>query len=125
MIKFVLKGNFKNSEKFFNGVRKILPQQRRMIFDKYGKIGVAALQNSTPIDSGKTANSWSYEVNDWGISWTNSNILTNGIPLVILLQYGHGTKGGGYVNGRDFINPAVQPVINKIAEDCWREVQNL
>lgn len=125
MIKLVLKGNFKNSEKFFDGVRRILPQRRRAIFDKYGSIGVAALRNSTPVDSGETVNSWSYEVNDWGITWTNSNVLSNGIPLVILLHYGHGTRNGGYVQGRDFINTAIQPIFDNIAEDCWREVQNL
>ena len=93
--------------------------------DKYGREGVAALSSATPIDSGKTANSWSYEITNKNgsvtISFNNSNI-QNGVPIAIILQYGHGTKNGGWVQGRDYINPAIQPVFDEIVDKAWREV---
>lgn len=94
-------------------------------FDKYGKIGVEALREATPKDSGKTANSWYYEIQQGKdqvvITWLNSNI-NKGVPIAIILQYGHGTGTGGYVRGTDYINPAMTAVFEKIANDAWREV---
>lgn len=96
--------------------------------DKYGKEGVAALASATPVDTGLTANSWYYEIEtkdgSTTIAFYNSNI-QNGIPIAILLQYGHGTRNGGWVQGRDYINPAIQPIFDKIAEKAWREVTKL
>lgn len=98
------------------------------ILDKYGKMGVDALSAATPVDSGLTAASWSYEIqNDGGkatVSFNNSNI-NQGVNIAIILQYGHGTGTGGYVAGRDYINPAIQPVFDKLAEDAWKEVLSL
>ena len=125
MIKISLKGNFKNIEKFFDGAKNRLPQRIRSVLDRYGRQGVAALQMYTPKDSGETANSWKYEIFNLGIAWSNTNVTSNGTPIAILLQYGHGTKNGGYVQGRDYINPALQPIFDEIADSCWKEVKNL
>lgn len=125
MIKISLKGNFKNIEKFFDGAKNRLPQRIRSVLDRYGRQGVAALQMYTPKDSGETANSWKYEIFNLGIAWSNTNVTDNGTPVAILLQYGHGTKNGGYVQGRDYINPALQPIFDEIADNCWKEVENL
>lgn len=125
MIKISLKGNFKNIERFFDGAKNRLPQRIRSVLDRYGRQGVAALQMYTPKDSGETANSWKYEIFNLGIAWSNTNVTDNGTPVAILLQYGHGTKNGGYVQGRDYINPALQPIFDEIADNCWKEVENL
>ena len=96
--------------------------------DKYGREGVKALESATPVDTGLTAKSWSYKIeNKNGIvklSFHNSNI-QNGVPIAIILQYGHGTRNGGWVEGRDYINPAIQPIFDKIADSAWREVTKL
>ena len=125
MIKISIKGNFKNIERFFDGAKNRLPQRIRSVLDRYGRQGVAALQMYTPKDSGETANSWKYEIFNLGIAWSNTNVTSNGTPVAILLQYGHGTKNGGYVQGRDYINPALQPIFDEIADNCWKEVENL
>lgn len=125
MIKISIKGNFKNIERFFDGAKNRLPQRIRSVLDRYGRQGVAALQMYTPKDSGETANSWKYEIFNLGIAWSNTNVTSNGTPIAILLQYGHGTKNGGYVQGRDYINPALQPIFDEIADNCWKEVKNL
>ena len=95
------------------------------ILEKYAKEGVNALAEGTPIDSGETANSWNYEIratrNGAVIYWTNSNIV-NGVPIAMILQYGHGTRNGGYVQGIDYINPALQPIFDKMSNEVWREV---
>lgn len=95
------------------------------LLDKYGKDGVAALSSATPVDGGNTANSWYYEIeNKKGqvrINFLNSNI-NQGVPIAIILQYGHGTGTGGWVQGRDYINPAIQPVFDRILQDIWKEV---
>lgn len=95
------------------------------ILDRFGQEGVAALSSATPVDSSFTANSWDYEVvetgNSYSIIWTNSNVV-NGVPVAILLQYGHGTGTGGYVQGRDYINPAIKPIFDKIAKEVWKVV---
>ena len=95
------------------------------ILDRYGKEGVRALSQATPTDTGLTAISWSYKVetsrSGAKITWYNTNI-QNGVPIALILQYGHGTGTGGYVEGRDYINPAIQPIFDKLAEEAWREV---
>jgi hypothetical protein len=92
---------------------------------KYGDLGVSALAEATPKDSGTTAASWSYEIkkdeNGWSINWTNSNV-NRGVNIAIILQYGHGTGTGGYVAGRDYINPALAPIFEELANDAWNEV---
>ena len=98
---------------------------RNLNLDRYGREGVAALASATPVDSGLTASSWYYEIKhsrgSSSITFYNSNI-QNGIPIAILLQYGHGTRNGGWVEGRDYINPAIQPIFDKIAKEAWKEV---
>lgn len=99
----------------------------RIILDKYGKKGVAALREATPKDSGKTAESWSYEIvqsnnGDLRIVWKNDNI-QNGLVIAILLQYGHATGNGGYVEGTDYINPAIESIFQQMAKDVWKEVR--
>jgi hypothetical protein len=94
---------------------------------KYGPIGVSALSRATPTESTKTANSWYYEIVDrpgyFAIHWYNSNVVQPGnIPIAVLIQYGHGTRNRGYVQGRDYINPAMRPIFDQIAADMWREV---
>jgi hypothetical protein len=99
----------------------------RAILDRAGRQGVAALASVTPEDSGLTANSWEYEIvyqrRRWYIYWNNTNV-HDGTPIAILLQYGHGTGTGGYVQGRDYINPVIRPLFDKIAADLWNEVKN-
>lgn len=116
----------------FSKLTRYLIKAKRAVnlsdLDKFGKEGVAALASATPVDSGKTANSWYYEIEkangSISITFYNSNI-QNGIPIAILLQYGHGTRNGGWVQGRDYINPAIQPIFDKIAEKAWKEVTKL
>lgn len=123
MIKRRVKGSFKNAERFFSNSQNI-NQKFREIMQKYGQAGVEALQKATPKDSGATANSWSYTIEDWGLSFSNSNVV-NGVAIAIILQYGHGTRNGGYVQGRDYINPTLQPIFDKISEDLEKEVRRL
>lgn len=123
MIKFTTKGSFKNTERFFDN-SKTLSRRLRTTFEKYGAKGVEALRSATPKDTTKTSDSWTYTVHPWGISFENSNI-SNGIPIAILLQYGHGTRGGVYVQGEDYINPTLKPIFDSIVSDCWMEVQSL
>ena len=93
--------------------------------DRFGREGVAALASATPVESGHTANSWYYEItytkSGATIAFKNSNI-QNGVPIAIILQYGHGTGTGGWVEGRDYINPAIQPIFDRLADEAWREV---
>ena len=121
-IKFKHRGNFNNTERFFKRARK-MDFFRNL--EKYAQEGVAALSSATPVDSGLTAASWDYEIvkkkGSISIYWTNSNI-NEGVPIAVILQYGHGTNNGGYVQGRDYINPAIRPVFDKIADNAWKEV---
>lgn len=125
MITFKHKGQFTPTFKFFDEAKTKLPSRIRMVLAKYGQLGVTALQNATPRRSGKTAYSWSYEINGTSLIFTNSNTVGNGVPVAILIQYGHGTGTGGYVQGIDYINPTMRPIFEKIADDCLREVANL
>ena len=122
MIKFVHKGNFKNTEALFKRSKNMSIED---ILSRYGEIGVKALASATPKESGETAKSWSYEIvkskNGYRIYWRNSNV-NKGIPIAVLIQYGHATGTGGYVEGRDFINPAIKPVFDDIADSAWKEV---
>lgn len=125
MISFRQKGDFKKVTRYFEKVKQ---SARLSILDKYGREGVAALASATPVDTGLTASSWYYEIEHSGasatISFCNANI-QNGVPIAIILQYGHGTRNGGWVQGRDYINPAIQPVLDKIADSAWKEVTSL
>ena len=122
MITVRQKGEFAKITQY---LEKIKGPIRSDILDKYGREGVAALASATPVDSGLTASSWHYEkiIKKGYISLTfyNSNI-NKGIPIAIILQYGHGTRNGGWVEGRDYINPVIQPLFDRLAEELWREV---
>lgn len=122
MITVRQKGDFVKLTRYFEKARKGV---RITNLDKYGREGVAALASATPYDTGLTANSWYYKIERKNgvvsITFHNSNI-QNGVPIAIILQYGHGTRNGGWVEGRDYINPAIQPIFDKIANDAWREV---
>ena len=125
MISFSHKGDFSKLTSYFEKAKKAA---RLSILDKYGREGVTALAAATPVDSGLTAASWSYEIvhkqGSASIVFNNSNI-QNGVPIAIILQYGHGTRNGGWVQGRDYINPAIQPIFDGIAESAWKEVTKL
>ena len=125
MIRFRQKGDFSKTMQFLVKAKKGV---KLSDLDKYGREGVAALASATPVDTGETANSWYYEiVHENGtitITFNNSHI-QNGVPIAVILQYGHGTGTGGWVEGRDYINPAIQPLFDKIAENAWREVTKL
>ena len=122
MITISSRGNFEKTDRFF---KKMLRGEILKELYKYGEEGVRALADATPKDSGKTAASWDYTVEKtdgaYSIVWTNSNI-NKGVPIAVILQYGHGTRNGGYVEGRDYINPAIRPVFDKIADSAWKEV---
>ena len=125
MISFRQKGDFSKMTHFLERAKESV---RIGDLDKYGREGVAALSSATPIDSGETANSWSYEITNKDgsatITFKNSNI-QNGVPIAIILQYGHGTRNGGWVQGRDYINPAIQPIFDEIVNNAWREVTKI
>lgn len=125
MITFRQKGDFSKATRFLERAKEVVHLGD---LDRYGREGVAALASATPVDTGLTANSWRYEiVNKKGvveISFNNSNI-QNGVPIAIILQYGHGTRNGGWVQGRDYINPAIRPIFDRIANDMWREVTKI
>lgn len=122
MISFRHKGDFSKFTSFLERAKQTI---RIGDLDRYGREGVAALASATPVDSGQTANSWYYEIKrsqgSITITFNNSHI-NAGVPIAIILQYGHGTGTGGWVEGRDYINPAIRPVFDKIANDAWREV---
>lgn len=125
MIVLTQSGNFNNTERFLKGAKKL---DIKRILESYGREGVRALASATPVDSGLTADSWGFNVavskGSFSITWTNSNVV-KGVPIAIILQYGHGTGTGGYVQGIDYINPAIQPIFQKIADSVWLEVRNL
>lgn len=121
-VKFEVSGGFTKTERFLNRMKR---REYLNVLDEFGRDGVQALRNATPVDSGATAEAWDYEIkrtrNYTEIVWTNSNI-NDGVPIAVILQYGHGTGTGGYVQGRDYINPAIRPIFDKIAEKAWKAV---
>mgnify|MGYP007038203317 CR=1 FL=1 len=123
MIVVKQKGDFKHLEGFF---KRMKTMRLRSKLEQCGREGVEALSKATPIDTGLTASSWNYEItmdnNSYGITWTNSNVANGWFNVALMLQLGHGTRNGGYVKGIDYINPALQPVFDKFAEDLWGEV---
>ena len=125
MITFRHKGDFTKLTQY---LEKAKGASIRNVLDRYGREGVAALASATPVESGLTANSWYYEIEEkngrLSITFFNSNI-QNGVPIAVILQYGHGTRNGGWVEGRDYINPSIQPIFDKIVNEAWREVTKL
>lgn len=125
MIKFRHKGDYSKATRYLERLKEAA---KIGVLDKYGEAGVAALSSATPVDSGKTASSWGYEIehtkDSSKIIFTNSNI-NDGVPIAIILQYGHGTGNGGWVQGRDYINPAIQPIFDKIVNEAWKEVTKI
>lgn len=125
MIKIKQKGDFSRFKRYTERVLEILKLGK---LDKYGREGVAALSAATPVRTGKTASSWSYKItHSFGsvsITFSNSNVV-DGTSIAIILQYGHGTKNGGWVQGRDYINPAIQPILDAIADNAWKEIKSL
>lgn len=124
MIKITSEGDFSKTIKFLNKMKEF---NIRKILEKHASSGVVALANATPVDSGLTANSWTYEIRVSGetatIHWINTNE-NRGVNIAVILQYGHGTGTGGYVQGIDYINPAMRPIFDRIAEEAWMEVVN-
>lgn len=122
MFKVKHKGNFSNTEKFFN---RVLKKNYLNILDEYGKLGVEALSMNTPADSGETANSWDYGIDKGDgtvtLYWTNNNE-NQGVNIALLLIYGHGTQNGSYVEGIDFVSPAIQPIFKQMANETWNRV---
>lgn len=123
-IKLVNKGSFDNIERLLRIIRK--PKNIENILKKYAQKGIDELEQVTPVDSGITANSWRCDIKNDGdgysLTWSNDNTTSTGIPIVILLHYGHGTGNGGYVQGRDFINPVMQPLFDELADELYKEV---
>lgn len=121
-VTFKHRGSFRRSERFLNSIKG-----RRYLnaLDKYGQMGVNALASATPRDTGKTASCWTYTIEydkkRTTISWQNTNTIQN-VNIAVILQYGHSTGSGGYVQGRDYINPAMQPIFDMIAQKAWKEV---
>ncbi len=122
IISFKHRGDFRHTEEFFS---KALKANYRDIMQVYGEKGVQALRSATPKDGGETADAWGYLIERkdgrWRITFTNDNI-QNGVNIAIILNYGHGTASGAYVAGRNYIEPAIQPIFDKIADDVWKEV---
>jgi hypothetical protein len=125
MISFSNTGDFSQTLNFLGKASKGITISD---LNKYGQEGVEALSRNTPVDSGSTANSWTYKIitekGKTTIAWYNSNIV-NGAPIAVMLQYGHGTKNGGWVQGRDYINPAIRPIFDKMANLAWKEVNKI
>lgn len=124
-ISFRQKGDFNNTKRY---LQKLRDMKIDNILSKYGQICVDALSSATPVDTGKTASSWSYKIKRQNgkisLEFHNSNI-NKGVPIAIILQYGHATSNGGWVQGRDYINPAVQPLFDKIIEELRKEVDRI
>jgi hypothetical protein len=125
MITFKEKGSFNNTERY---LRRLKQTELFAVLGKYGSMGVAALSDATPVESGETAASWTYTIEQrpgyYSIRWHNTHV-NKGLPIAILLQYGHGTGTGGYVQGRDYIMPAVRPIFDQMADEAWKEVMRV
>lgn len=124
-MKLSIDGDFSKTKSFLKNLSK---KQKQLSLDDWGREGVAALSSATPVDTGKTASSWSYSIeqrND-GVSlvWNNSNV-NDGVNIALIIQYGHVTRNGVYVQGRDYINPALVPIFDKLAESAWKEVKDI
>lgn len=123
MLSFTSSGKFDKTEAW---LKRMSTSDIYRSLSRFGDEGVRALSASTPVDSALTSRSWYYEIkqtrSSWSIIWGNRNVV-NGVPIAIILQYGHGTGTGGYVQGRDYINPALKPVFDRIAEEAWKEVK--
>ena len=123
VVMFRQKGNFKRTSDFLKHASSL---NLDTILNQYGQEGEEALRAATPKDTGTTANNWSYSIHKGTgsitITWSNSNIV-DGVPIAVILQYGHGTRNGGYVQGTDYINPAMKPIFDKIAQQAWEEVK--
>lgn len=127
-IKFRHRGSFRHTDRFFkNALAAVsnIGKTHSEVLEKYGQAGVDALASATPTDSGLTAASWSYEIvpttSGYAIYWSNSNV-NKDVNIALILQYGHGTRNGGYVRGIDYINPAIRPVFEDLASAAWKEV---
>lgn len=122
MIKVQTSGSFKNMQAFLERMKK---REQYKVLQKYGPMGVEALRGATPVDAGETANAWVFEIVDrpgyFAIHWSNTHV-NNGIPIAVLIQYGHATRSGGYVEGYDYINPAMRPIFDQMVTDMWKEV---
>ena len=126
MITIKQTGNFKNTERFLSNVKRLKVQS---ILNRYGREDIRNLSNATPRRTGLTAESWEYNIElarsgRWVLSWHNTN-LVNGTKIAILIQYGHGTKSGTYVQGIDYINPAMKSIFDTISESIWKEILSL
>lgn len=125
MIKLTSKGDYSKATRYFERMKEVAKVGK---LDHYGRLGVEALSKATPVDTGLTASSWNYEIlrsrNGFTLRFNNTNI-QNGCMIAIILQYGHGTRNGGYVAGRDYINPAIQPIFDEMAEKLWKEVRDI
>ena len=125
MISFRQRGDFSKTTRYLERVKEAI---HLGLLDKYGREGVVALSSATPVESGLTASSWYYEIDNKSgsaaITFYNSHV-NEGVPIAIILQYGHGTGTGGWVEGRDYINPAIQPVFDRLADEAWKEVTKL
>ena len=123
MVKISCVPKFKKTDSYLEKIKEVFHSG---LLNKYGKMGVEALEAATPVDSGKTSESWSYTISRVNhtitITWHNSNF-NDGVPVAVILQYGHATKNGGWVEGIDYINPAMEPIFKKIAEEAWKEVR--
>lgn len=126
MITFKQRGNFDSTEKFLRGAKS---KNYFSILERHANEGLVALKGATPRDSGLTAESWGFKIvkvsTGYRIYWTNDHITTSGVPIAILIQYGHGTKNGGFVEARDYINPVMRPIFERISENIWKEVSSL
>jgi hypothetical protein len=125
MITFRQKGNFSKLSNYLEKVKEVV---KIGDLDRIGREGVAALSSATPKDTGLTADSWYYVIertsDSVSITFNNSNT-NKGVPIAIILQMGHGTRNGGWVEGRDYINPAIRPIFDRIANEAWEEVTKL
>jgi hypothetical protein len=125
MITITQKGSFKNTERYLS---RLKTAQLFAVLNKYGSLGQNALSNATPVESGLTAASWSYTIEQrpgyYSIRWHNSHI-ESGVPIAVILQYGHGTGTGGYVQGRNYIMPAIRPIFDQMADEAWKEVTKI
>lgn len=123
IIKVTKKGNFNKTR---NVIKNIQNKKYLNILDRIGRLGVDALSRATPVDTGKTSDSWGYSIeqrrDSVSVVWTNSNVVNGWANVAILIQYGHATRNGGYVQGRDYINPAMKPLFDQLAKEAWEAI---